>query len=78
MKVNIEIECEPAEARAFLGLPNVEPLNDHIVAEMQRRMDENLSLMQPEEIMKTWTSFGLQAQDQFRRLMEMAATSTKP
>ena len=34
MKVNIEIECEPAEARAFLGLPNVEPLNDHLVAEM--------------------------------------------
>ncbi len=78
MKVNIEIECEPAEARAFLGLPNVEPLNDHLVAEMQRRMDENMALMQPEEIMKTWTSFGIQAQDQFRRLMELAATSTKP
>lgn len=78
MKVNIEIECEPAEARAFLGLPNVEPLNDHLVAEMQRRMDENMALMQPDELMKSWTSFGIQAQDQFRRLMEMAATSSKP
>ena len=28
--------------------------------------------MQPDELMKTWTSFGLQAQDQFRRLMEAA------
>jgi len=74
MKVNIEIECEPAEARAFLGLPNVEPLNDHLVAEMQKRMDANMSAMQPEELMKTWTSFGLQAQDQFRRLMESAVT----
>lgn len=78
MKVNIEIECEPAEARAFLGLPNVEPLNDHLVAEMKRRMDENMALMQPDELMKSWTSFGIQAQDQFRRLMEMAATSSKP
>lgn len=78
MKVNIEIDCEPSEARAFLGLPNVEPLNDHLVAEMKRRMDENMALMQPDELMKTWTSFGMQAQDQFRRLMEMAATSTKP
>ena len=26
-------------ARAFLGLPDVTPLNDHMVAEMQRRMD---------------------------------------
>ena len=72
MKVKIEIDCEPAEARAFLGLPNVEPLNDHMVAEMQRRMDENIAAMQPDELMKTWTSFGMQAQDQFRKLMEAA------
>ena len=72
MKVKIEIDCVPAEARAFLGLPNVEPLNDHMVAEMQRRMDENIAAMQPDELMKTWTSFGLQAQDQFRKLMEAA------
>lgn len=78
MKVNIEIECEPAEARAFLGLPNVEPLNDHLVSEMKRRLDENMALMQPEELMKNWASFGIQAQDQFRRLMEMAATTAKP
>lgn len=79
MKMNVEIECTPVEARAFLGLPNVEPLNDHLVAEMKRRMDENIAMMQPEELMKSWMSFGVQAQDQFRRLMEMAATSaTKP
>ena len=77
MKVNIEIDCEPAEARAFLGLPNVEPLNDHLVAEMQKRMDANLSAMQPDELLKSWTSFGLQAQDQFRRLMEAATTTPK-
>lgn len=75
MKVKIEIDCEPAEARAFLGLPNVDALNDHMVAEMKRRMDENIAAMQPDELMKTWTSFGLQAQDHFRRLMESA---TKP
>ena len=68
MKLNIEIDCTPAEARAFLGLPDVTPLNDHLVAAMQ-----------PDELMKTWTSFGVQAQDQFRRLMEAAVTgAAKP
>ena len=28
MKVNVEVECTPAEARAFLGLPDVTPLNE--------------------------------------------------
>lgn len=73
MKINIEIDCEPAEARAFLGLPDVAPLNDHLVAEMKKRMEANIAGLQPEELMKTWTSFGLQAQDQFRKLMEAAA-----
>ncbi len=72
MKVNVEVECTPAEARAFLGLPDVTPLNDAMVAEMQKRMEANVAAMQPEELMKTWTSVGLQAQDQFRRLMEAA------
>lgn len=72
MKINVEIDCTPAEARAFLGLPDVTPLNDAMVAEMQKRMTENVAAMQPEELMKTWTSYGLQAQDQFRRLMEAA------
>ena len=77
MKVNVEVECTPAEARAFLGLPDVQPLNDHLVAEMQKRMDANMSAMKPEELMKTWTSFGLQAQDQFRQLMQAAVTTAK-
>lgn len=72
MKINVEVDCSPAEARAFLGLPDVAPLNEAMVAEMQKRMQANVAAMQPEELMKTWTSFGLQAQDQFRRLMEAA------
>ena len=43
MKLNIEIDCTPAEARAFLGLPDVTGLNDHLVAEMQKRMDANMA-----------------------------------
>jgi hypothetical protein len=73
MKVTVDIDCTPAEARAFLGLPDVAPLNEAMVAEMQRRMAGNVQAMQPEELMKTWTTFGLQAQEQFRKLMEAAA-----
>jgi len=77
MKLNIEIDCTPAEARAFLGLPDVTALNDHLVDEMKTRMEANMSAMQPDELMKSWTSFGLSAQDQFRRLMEAAVVSAK-
>lgn len=75
MKVKVEIECTPKEARAFLGLPDVEALNRRMVEEMGRRMEANVQALQPDELMKTWTAFGLQAQDQFRRLMTTAAAA---
>lgn len=74
MNVKIEIDCTPQEARTFLGLPDVEPLNTQLVAEMQKRMEANMAAMQPEEMIKAWTSFGMQATEQFRQLMTAAAT----
>ncbi len=73
MKMKIEVECSPEEARAFLGLPDVSGLNAHLVEEMKRRVDQNMSMLQPEELMKSWMSFGGQATEQFRKLMTAAA-----
>ena len=75
MKMTIEIDCTPIEARTFLGLPDVSTLNDHLVAEMKARMDANMAMIQPEELMKNWMAFGGQATEQFQRLMTAAATS---
>jgi hypothetical protein len=75
MNVKIEIDCTPTEARAFLGLPDISTLNDHMVAEMQKRMDANIAMLQPDELLKTWTALGGQAQEQFRKLMMSAADS---
>lgn len=77
MKFKVEAECTPEEARAFLGLPDVSGLNQHLVDEMARRMDANLAAMQPDELMKSWTHFGLQAQDQFRQMMQAAVQTPK-
>lgn len=72
MKVKVEVECTPEEARAFLGLPDVTPLNAALVAEMQGRMESNMAMLAPDELMKNWMAFGVGAQDQFRKLMTAA------
>ena len=73
MKMTIEVDCTPGEARAFLGLPDVTPLNDHMIGEMRKRMEKNIALLAPEDLMKNWISFGGHAQEQFRSLMTAAA-----
>ena len=76
MKLKIEVDCTPEEARTFLGLPDVTGLNSYLVDEMKKRMDANISMLQPDELMKTWMNFGGQATEQFRKLMTAAATAS--
>ncbi len=73
MKMTVEIDCTPTEARAFLGLPDVSELNDRLVKEMQSRLEQNMAMASPDELMKAWTTFGAGAQEQFRKLMTAAA-----
>ena len=74
MKLKVEVECTPEEARAFLGLPDVSGLNAHLVEEMKRRLGQNITMLQPDELMKNWMALGGQATEQFRKLMTAAAT----
>ena len=73
MKFNVTVECSPEEARRFMGLPDVTPINDQLVSEMGKRMEANLALMSPETMMSSWMSVGTQAQDAFVKLMTSAA-----
>ena len=77
MKMKLEVDCTPQEARAFLGLPDVKALNEHLVKEMKSRMDANLAMAAPEELMKNWMAFGGQAQEQFLKLMTAATGGVK-
>lgn len=69
MKVTIDIECTPEEARTFLGLPDVQPMQQALMQQMQDQMSANLKAMDPETMMKTWLPMGMQGIEQFQKLM---------
>jgi hypothetical protein len=54
MKITMNVDCTPEEARAFLGLPDVKPMQDKLIHDMQEQMAANLKAMSPEEMMKAW------------------------
>ncbi len=54
MRVKIDIDCTPEEARAFLGLPDVAPLQQAAMKEIEARMRAGLAAMEPEALLKTW------------------------
>jgi hypothetical protein len=54
MKFKIDIDCTPQEARAFLGLPDVESVQKALGAEIEARMRKALDRMDPERMFEAW------------------------
>ena len=53
MKVTMNVDCSPDEARRFLGLPDVAPLQESMMAQMKAQMEKAAAAMDPETMMKT-------------------------
>ncbi len=73
MKLNITVDCTPEEARAFLGLPDVTPINDTLVQAVKQRIEQNVELVSPEFYLKQWYSMGGQASESFMQMMTAGA-----
>jgi hypothetical protein len=52
MKITMNIECTPEEARAFLGLPDLKPIQDEMMQEMRNRLTASMAAMDPIEMMR--------------------------
>ncbi len=68
MKFKVDIDCTPDEARAFFGLPDVKPLQEALLPEVEERMRATLKAMDPETMLKTWLPATLKG---FEQLQEM-------
>jgi len=68
MKINFDIDCTPEEARAFLGLPDVKPMQDAMMREVEERMRANLTAMDPESLFKTWLPASIQGFEQMQQM----------
>jgi hypothetical protein len=56
MKITVDIECTPEEARQFLGLPDVQPLQAAMMVEVEKRMRAEMERFSPEGLMNAWLS----------------------
>ncbi|MDZ5646775.1 MULTISPECIES: DUF6489 family protein [Nitrospirillum] len=75
MKITVDVDCTPEEARAFLGLPDVKPMQDALMRQMQDRISANLAAMDPDALLKTWLPVGIQGFEQLQKMMWNQMTS---
>ena len=68
MKIKIDVDCTPEEARAFFGLPDVGPMQAALMGEIEKRMMESLKASDPEALLKTWLPAGLQGLEAMQKM----------
>ena len=77
MKITVDVDCTPEEARAFLGLPDVKPMQEQLMGELQERMAANIRAMEPEALLRTWLPATLKGFEQLQEMFISQMTGAK-
>ncbi len=54
MKVTVDVDCTPEEARRFLGLPDLTPVHDLYLDKMKETMEQGITPDTVEKLMRSW------------------------
>lgn len=68
MKVTVNVECTPEEARAFMGLPDVQPMQQALMKDLENQLRSNIQSMNPESLIKTWMPASMQGAEQMQKM----------
>lgn len=77
MKVHIEIDLTPEEARTLAGLPNYEQMHKAFLNAASGKIENSMQTLDVEPMMKAWADFGGMAQDSFNNMLKAAMSGSK-
>lgn len=73
MNVTINIDCTPIEARQFLGFPDVQPMQQAVMAEIERKMLAEMNNFSADKILSGWLSMAPQNAEWMRQIFTQFA-----
>ena len=73
MKINVEVDCTPEEARRFMGLPDLTPVHDRYLQMMMETVENGPRPEVIEQMMRSWAPMGEAGMNFWRKMIEDAA-----
>ena len=67
MKVTIDIDCTPEEARRFLGLPDLDKAHQAAMEAMVARMRDAAGEFDADSLLKSWLSGGAKSLEEMQK-----------
>jgi hypothetical protein len=77
VKISVDIDCTPEEARRFMGLPDLSPLHDAYIHRMRTAFEQGITPDMIEQLMKSWAPMGETGLNMWRQLMDNMGAPSK-
>lgn len=76
MKVTVDVDCTPEEARRFMGLPDLTAVHEAYTDKMKSVINDGVTPDMLEPMMRNWMPMGEAGMNVWRNMFEQIAGST--
>ena len=77
MKINVEVDCTPEEARRLMGLPDMTPVHDAFITQMQETLKNGVAPDRMMSMIKSWSPMGESGMKLWQGLLDQVTSSGK-
>lgn len=73
MKITVDVDCTPEEARRFLGLPDLTPVHAAYVEKLQKLVGDGVTPDMVGDMVKQWGPMTEAGMNMWRTMLEQMA-----
>lgn len=77
MKITMDVDCTPEEARRLVGLPDMSSVHEIYLEKIRRTVDEGITPESIEQMMRGWAPMGEAGLSMWRQAFEQLSGGTK-
>ncbi len=70
MKISVDVDCTPEEARRFMGLPDMSGVHEVYIDKMKKMIEEGVTADTMETMMRNWMPMGEAGMNLWRSMFD--------
>lgn len=77
MKISVDVDCTPEEARRFMGLPDMSSVHEAYLGRMRTAIEQGITPDAIQTMMQSWAPMGEAGLNLWRQLLDNMSASSK-
>ncbi len=76
MKITVDVDCTPEEARRFMGLPDMAPVHEAYLSRIRGAIEQGLTPETIQSMMRAWGPMGEAGMTVWRQMIDRMSGGT--